>query len=474
MHKIIMACALGASVLLGACGGGGGSDGSPAVANVPATGGKSSSGTNNASNQGTSGGSSGNSGASGSDSVAPPTPTTNGGDSSGGTNGSTDAGSGTTPSGSDTSGGGTPADIGNTIPVLVSPVTVVRNFPLVSVTICQPGSGGKTNCATIDHVLLDTGSFGLRLFASVIPDATLAALPVQTDPVTGRNVAACANFGSGYTWGGLRTADVKMSAEVAASVPIQVIGDTAVSAAAPQSCVYNTALPGPDMLGANGILGVGVARYDCGAACAGTTPVPGYYYADGARPRPISMPLANQVANPVALFPVDNNGLIVDMPAVDANGAPVASGTVTFGIGTQSNNRLAGTGTTVLATDGWGNFKGSMSGDNAVQAFVDSGTNTLMFDDAAITQNSFLFYAPPATLKRTASLTDARGESVTVDVAIANADALFGTNNFAFNNLGAYLAQTVDLGMPFFYGKRVYYGIDAGEAALPYVAWIAP
>ena len=37
------------------------------------------------------------------------------------------------------------------------------NVPYVTVTVCAPGS--TTNCQTIDHVLLDTGSVGLRLEA---------------------------------------------------------------------------------------------------------------------------------------------------------------------------------------------------------------------------------------------------------------------------------------------------------------------
>ncbi len=38
------------------------------------------------------------------------------------------------------------------------------NQPYVTVTVCAPGS--TSNCQTIDHVLLDTGSVGLRLLAA--------------------------------------------------------------------------------------------------------------------------------------------------------------------------------------------------------------------------------------------------------------------------------------------------------------------
>nr|WP_249193126.1 DUF3443 family protein [Burkholderia cenocepacia] len=38
-----------------------------------------------------------------------------------------------------------------------------QNVLYTSVTICMPGT---SNCQTIDNVLVDTGSFGLRLFNS--------------------------------------------------------------------------------------------------------------------------------------------------------------------------------------------------------------------------------------------------------------------------------------------------------------------
>lgn len=155
-----------------------------------------------------------------------------------------------------------------------------------------------------------------------------------------------------------------------------------------------------------------------------------YYYADIGPATPISMPLAHRVANPVALFPVDNNGLIVDMPAIAADGAPTATGTVTFGIGTQANNLLAGAGATVLATDRWGNFSGSVGNGSMVQTFMDSGSNTLSFEDWSIVQDSG-FYVPASPLKRTVTLSGANGVNATTNIVIGNADALFASMNFA-------------------------------------------
>src|SRR5208283_4731826 len=64
------------------------------------------------------------------------------------------------------------------------------NTAYVTVTVCAPGT---TNCATIDHISVDTGSFGLRLLSSAIDTYNtdlLSALPnVLT---TGEYLAECA------------------------------------------------------------------------------------------------------------------------------------------------------------------------------------------------------------------------------------------------------------------------------------------
>ena len=56
-----------------------------------------------------------------------------------------------------------------------------------------------------NHVLLDTGSYGLRLLASALD--TSLALPAVPTP-SGADAAECGKFISGYTWGAVRQADV--------------------------------------------------------------------------------------------------------------------------------------------------------------------------------------------------------------------------------------------------------------------------
>ena len=59
----------------------------------------------------------------------------------------------------------------------------VTNVPYVTVTVCSPNMTTNDSCVTIDHVLLDTGSYGLRLLKSKL-GAVAPLLP--TVPIAGR------------------------------------------------------------------------------------------------------------------------------------------------------------------------------------------------------------------------------------------------------------------------------------------------
>jgi len=91
------------------------------------------------------------------------------------------------------------------------------------VTICHPGS--TTQCQTIDHVLVDTGSTGLRLLSSAMAPAL--NLNPQT-ATSGLPLLNCAQFiDNSFAWGPVATADIVMGGKTAASVPIQIIADPA-------------------------------------------------------------------------------------------------------------------------------------------------------------------------------------------------------------------------------------------------------
>ena len=223
----------------------------------------------------------------------------------------------------------------NVVPITVAQIaTGTRNMLQASVTICVPGT---STCQTIDNIQVDTGSQGLRILASALAPALV--LPSVTASA-GSTAASCTVFGSGYTWGSVRTADVRMAGLVAAATSIQVISDPAIPAV-PTDC-SNSGLPmlTATALRSNGILGVGPFRADCGSGCA-VTALPRWYYgcSSGACVA-ATLPVAQQVTNPISRFATDNNGLVIELPAVAAAGAASVNGTMTFGIGSQSNNLL--------------------------------------------------------------------------------------------------------------------------------------
>src|SRR6185437_14533522 len=98
------------------------------------------------------------------------------------------------------------------------------NAPYVTVTICAPGT---SNCATIDHVLVDSGSVGLRLLRSAVPSSL--GLVNNKDSAQGNTLAECVEFGAGVSWGPISTVDLKIAGEKASSLPIQIVDDSFAS-----------------------------------------------------------------------------------------------------------------------------------------------------------------------------------------------------------------------------------------------------
>ncbi len=105
----------------------------------------------------------------------------------------------------------------------VQPVTVnlgpegnYSNGLFTSVTVCVPGT---SDCQTINDVLVDTGSIGLRLLAS----AVTIPLPGQID-ANGNSIAECAPFVASFTWGPVANANISMVGESASNLPVQLIG----------------------------------------------------------------------------------------------------------------------------------------------------------------------------------------------------------------------------------------------------------
>lgn len=375
-------------------------------------------------------------------------------------------------------GGGTQVAANQAVVTVGKGVEGVANIPTVSLTICVPGT---STCQTIDNVQVDTESFGLRL-ASSAASQVLSALPKQA--VGGGQLAECTAFADGYTWGSIRMADVKISGESAGSVPIQIVGDMPQGAVTTGGCATGRLESTPADLGANGILGIGVAPNDCGALCAGPTAGNSNYYScpGGTSCAQTLVPIAQQVTNPISKFAVDNNGVMLTMPAVGPTGQGTVSGVLTFGIGTQSNNALPNT-VTKFTTNPYGDVNATFNG-SAITAFFDSGSNAYFFSDSSLPNcagNASSFYCPTAATTRGIKVasysTSASGapSGTSLSMPIGNASQLLANGNYALNNLAGNLGNGafVDLGMPFFYGQTVYYGLDQSGSSgpAPFVAF---
>jgi hypothetical protein len=335
---------------------------------------------------------------------------------------------------------------------------LVINGLYAAVTLCVPGT---TNCQTIDHLLVDTGASGVRLLASVLQPALLAGLPPATQAA--QAVAQCMQFFSGYSWGSVRAADIKLGGEVAANAMIQVIGDPAVPGA-PSAC-SNTgpAFDTVRSLGANGIIGLSTFAQDCGQFCASHASNGIYYACAGAACSPTAVAVADQVWNPVALFPADNNGLIVSLPAVPSTGANTVNGTLTFGIGTQANNSLESA--TVLTVDPiFGEFSSVVESTIYPGSFIDSGSNGLFYGNGLFRACSHFvgFYCPPSPQAQTGFLQGANGANVSANFTVSDPEALLASNpavtadaEIAGSGFGG-----VDWGLPFFFGRSIYIAIE--------------
>jgi hypothetical protein len=358
----------------------------------------------------------------------------------------------------------------NVLTITVNPssaaICTIANAPCTQITICQPGT---STCQTISDILVDTGSSGLRIFASSL-----------TLTLPSSHIGECMHFGGGTDWGAVQTVDVILAKEPAVSVPIQVVDPTFAgqytSAGQPASNICGVAAvdSDPAQVGHNGILGVGVFQFDGG-----------FYY--NCMPLPcaaVAVSPSQQVQNPVGLLPVDNNGVIVALPSVPASGLPSLTGSLILGIGTASNNQPSGV--TVLPTDSSGrivtHFHPSPSTSTQQPGIIDSGSNVLFFSDSSLSiplcpGALSLLYCPSSPLHFSAVNTGSSGSpSSSVNFQIANPMPLLSSGHAAINNVGgpAVFSGTFDWGLPFFFGRTVYVGLSGKTSVLgtgPFLAY---
>jgi hypothetical protein len=350
------------------------------------------------------------------------------------------------------------------------------NLAFVSVTICIPNS---STCQTVDNIQLDTGSAGLRILQGVIPGL---ALPSLVDTTTGNTLYNCVSFlDTSYLWGPVQQADIKIGGELAAASIVQTVSSS--NTGIPTACTNGGTVNEntPTLLGANGILGVGLEPTDCIVAgtdfCDGSvssTAPPVYFECPSSgcqsTDTPVLVSSANQVVNPVVLFTTDNNGVVLQLPAVPS-AAPTVSGSLIFGIATESNNALGAA--TLFGLDTNDNFVTSYNGQTLTASFLDSGSNALFFPSSNLPpcmDNSF-FFCPGSLTPQSATNQGTNGVPSIVNFNVDNADNLFSTGGAALGTLAGPQGTantcstsggscTFDWGLPFFFGRTVFTAID--------------
>jgi hypothetical protein len=315
------------------------------------------------------------------------------------------------------------------------------NVPFTAVTVCVSGT---SNCQTIDHVLVDTGSVGLRLLAAGAAGGQLnLPLPPHINLVDLNPMYECAPFVSGFLWGPVVEGDLLTlpdgSGEQASNIEIQVVGQAGQPA--PSSCSSSGVDLGTlQALGANGILGIGVFSEDCGVWCQGYWGLPYIYYScTSAGCTGVSAYEQDQVVNPVSYFASDNQGSVMQLPTPTSG---TVQGSLIFGMNTQPNNQI---GSAVqLTTDMSGGITTIYQNVNYAGSFLDSGSNGLFFLNSHTLGTQMPtcsdkpgWYCPATTQSFSATNIDINGKTAPATFSVGNADQLFqNSENHAMPTLG--------------------------------------
>ena len=341
-------------------------------------------------------------------------------------------------------------------PAIAPSANVTANIPYVTVTVCNLSG----QCATVDHVVLDTGSYGLRVLQGALGGLSL---PADT-AAGGTQLAECAHFLDGHVWGAVSHASLRLGGETTSSLPIQVIGASTLPAA-PTDCASSGSDVGSlQALGGNGLLGVGQFIADGQV----------YYGCTASSCTRLSLPPASeQVSNPVPFVnSADNNGIVLQMPSIPTAGAGITYGVLSLGAGTQADNAL--TGYTALPADAGGDITITVQGVAYPGSFLDSGSNFSFAALSGVPTDANGNYTPASLLNLPITLSTSSGTtppaSLNAQMYVGDYSSMDFSSYVAFNDLAAQVPSTspVDLGMPFFYGRSVAYVIQGMSSPLGY------
>ena len=192
----------------------------------------------------------------------------------------------------------------------------------------------------------------------------------------------------------------------------------------------------------------------------------------------IAEALTQQVQNPVASFAQNNNGVVIELPAIAATTLAL-NGALVLGIGTGSDNGIGSA--KIFSPDRFGNLLTTFSG-HQYPSFLDTGSNGYFFLDSKTTgiadcsasQKGFYCPSSPVSLSAVNNSTQG-GSTSTVNFTIVSASQLFSSNNdFVFPTLGGPNPGIFDWGLPFFLGRNVFVAIEGRNTpagAGPYWAY---
>jgi len=339
------------------------------------------------------------------------------------------------------------------------------NIIYADVQVCLPST---SNCTVVNHVLVDTGSTGLRLLASALPSSFLTGSSSLPQVLSGTSpVGECTTFVSGFTWGGIRRVDLHLggsnySGEIAANIPAQIIADPASQLATiPLSCIQAAGYTGSStnqsaistfetthemqtaaQLGANGIIGIGLFKYDCGTNCASTASYVYQQCASTSNCNSISLPVTSQPSNPIRSFTSDTNGSTIILPTLPSGYADKVSGLLVMGIGTQSNNALA-SGSSVIGALPYnfsraGSFTATFNGSSNLRgSYFDSGTTWNYFPATGTINypycsgNTSYPLCPTSPTTQLATLSGTGGTAGTINVFTSNVTSILALDSSA-------------------------------------------
>jgi hypothetical protein len=172
------------------------------------------------------------------------------------------------------------------------------------------------------------------------------------------------------------------------------------------------------------------------------------------------------------MFPQDNNGLSITLPSIGTGGAAQVAGTLTFGIGSQTNNAL-GSAQAQAATSK-GTFTTTFGGVAYTNSFIDSGLGAYYFLDSTTANlpncapngDAAGYYCPASPISLPAMTSGPNPSSSgtivsqSLSLTVANALTLIDSGNPALSNIGGPNPGAFAWGLPFFYGRTVFVGIE--------------